>query len=434
MNVFKGTSLTKRSRRDKSKKEIKLKFFLLILGLSSFLAQFSFDAVIASETFIQFEEKLVERNKVWKLDFNKPINRNTIKTNCVRVIDEKKEEVKVSLEFQEKAILVKPKESYTIGETYFLEISNIKSKDGKETIKPVKMRFKIKEPEAVGEFSFNGITIGDHEKKVIDLLGNPQRKDLNPYGFYWYVYNNNYNEFVMIGIEYKKVAAIYTNAVFQNKYGLKIGDSKTSVENKYGEGIKEINANKKKTHVKSYDTDIYKFDNYYVTIFYDTYDGNKISGVELVEKNRLEDLYSLGSYYGDINKNVVAAYEKEILDFTNVFRFKKGLQPLKWNNAASNIARSHSKDMQSNNYFEHDSLNGKSQFDRIKSYGIKYEYAGENISVGNKTGIFAFHSMWNNSEAREYMLFEGFERCGIGAIYSEEKPMCYTQIFYTPKK
>lgn len=434
MFIFKRIGSMKRSSLEQLTKEISLKIFLLILGLSFFSVQFSFNTITASETFIQLEEKLVERDKVWKLDFNKPIDRNAIKTNCVRILDEKKEEVKVSLEFEDKSILVKPEEPYNLGQTYAIEILNIKSKDGNETIKPVRMKFKIKEPEVVGEFSFNGIAIGDDEKKVIDLLGNPQRKDLNPYGFYWYVYNNNYNEFVMIGIEYKKVAAIYTNTIFQNKNNLKIGSSKTSVRNNYGESITEINANNTKCYVNSYDTDIYEFDNYYATIYYDTYDGNKISGVELVEKNRLEDLYTAGSYYGDINENVIDAYEKEILDFTNVFRVKKGLHPLKWNNAAANIARAHSKDMQDNNYFSHDSLNGKSQFDRIKSYGIKYEYAGENISTGNRTGIFTFHSMCNNIQTREYMLFKGFERCGIGAIYTEEKPMYYTQVFYTPKK
>lgn len=55
------------------------------------------------------------------------------------------------------------------------------------------------------------ITIGNNISTVIDAIGEPNRIDVSEYGFDWYVYNSNYDKFVMIGVQADRICAVYTN-------------------------------------------------------------------------------------------------------------------------------------------------------------------------------------------------------------------------------
>lgn len=55
------------------------------------------------------------------------------------------------------------------------------------------------------------ITIGNNIDTVIEVMGEPNRIDASEYGFDWYVYNGNYDEFVMIGVQADRICAVYTN-------------------------------------------------------------------------------------------------------------------------------------------------------------------------------------------------------------------------------
>jgi len=68
-----------------------------------------------------------------------------------------------------------------------------------------------------------------------------------------------------------------------------------------------------------------------------------------------------------------------------------------WNNQLAAAALEHSKDMNTNNYFEHVSLNGKRPGDRIVAAGYKWLAYGENIALGHTTEQAVFDA-WINSE------------------------------------
>lgn len=56
------------------------------------------------------------------------------------------------------------------------------------------------------------VTMGSHFSSLPDSFSNPDRIDLSDYGFDWYVYNSNYENFCMIGVENDRICGFYTNA------------------------------------------------------------------------------------------------------------------------------------------------------------------------------------------------------------------------------
>lgn len=67
------------------------------------------------------------------------------------------------------------------------------------------------------------ITVGDSRDKLVSDMGMPTRIDHTEYGFEWYVYNSEYENFVMVGIENGLIRAFYSNAKNFNVGGVASG-------------------------------------------------------------------------------------------------------------------------------------------------------------------------------------------------------------------
>ena len=74
------------------------------------------------------------------------------------------------------------------------------------------------------------IRVGANISTILDTFGEPNRIDQTEYGFEWYVYDSNYSEFCMVGVEADRVCALYTNSSSFDFNGMKSGDdySKTA--------------------------------------------------------------------------------------------------------------------------------------------------------------------------------------------------------------
>lgn len=68
------------------------------------------------------------------------------------------------------------------------------------------------------------ITAGANVSTVLEQFGQPNRIDETEYGFEWYVYNSNYAEFCMIGVEADRVCAVFSNSSIFEFNGIKAGD------------------------------------------------------------------------------------------------------------------------------------------------------------------------------------------------------------------
>lgn len=124
----------------------------------------------------------------------------------------------------------------------------------------------------------------------------------------------------------------------------------------------------------------------------------------------------------------ISADEKEVLDLINKQRTQNGLKPLEVDYELQRVAKIKAQDMVDNNYFEHNSPIYGTPFNMIKSFGISYKTAGENIA-GNATNNGAVTAWMNSQGHRANILNENFEYTGIGVVNSSKYGKIYVQMF-----
>lgn len=94
----------------------------------------------------------------------------------------------------------------------------------------------------------------------------------------------------------------------------------------------------------------------------------------------------------------VTQYEQEVIRLVNEIRAQNGLSALTYNWELSRVARYKSQDMVDNRYFSHTSPTYGTPFQMIRSFGLSYRSAGENIAYGQRTPQ-AVVKAWMNSAA-----------------------------------
>lgn len=114
-----------------------------------------------------------------------------------------------------------------------------------------------------------------------------------------------------------------------------------------------------------------------------------------------------------------AKYAQQVLDIVNQERSKAGLKPLTMNDKLSKVAMAKAQDMYNNNYFDHQSPTYGSPFDMMKSFGVTYNSAGENIAKGQSSPSEVMNQWMNSPGHRANILNSGFTQIGI-AYYNKE--------------
>ena len=112
----------------------------------------------------------------------------------------------------------------------------------------------------------------------------------------------------------------------------------------------------------------------------------------------------------------VVSYEKEVIRLVNEIRVKNGLRELTYDWQLSRVARYKSQDMKDNNYFSHTSPVYGSPFKMMKSFGISYRSAGENIAKGQATPEAVLNAWMNSSGHRANILNSSFTHIGVGYV------------------
>ncbi len=105
----------------------------------------------------------------------------------------------------------------------------------------------------------------------------------------------------------------------------------------------------------------------------------------------------------------------ELCLLVNQTRQAAGLQPLTLEARRSHVAQLHAGDMASQNFFSHNSLDGRTPFDRLTDAGIRYMTAGENIALGQSSAASVLNSWMRSEGHRANILNPQFKRLGLGA-------------------
>ena len=128
------------------------------------------------------------------------------------------------------------------------------------------------------------------------------------------------------------------------------------------------------------------------------------------------------------NSNGLTSDEQETLDLINTKRTEAGLSALKIDSEVQNVARVKAQDMVDNNYFSHTSPTYGSPFDMMKSFGIKYKAAGENIA-GNSSNSGAVNAWMNSEGHKANILSNNYNYTGLGVVSSPKYGKIYVQMF-----
>ncbi len=127
-----------------------------------------------------------------------------------------------------------------------------------------------------------------------------------------------------------------------------------------------------------------------------------------------------------VTNTATKSYEDEVIRLVNDIRRERGLKELSYDWQLSRVARYKSEDMAKNNYFSHRSPTYGSPFDMLKSFGISYRSAGENIAKGYKTPSAVVNGWMNSSGHRANILNASYTHIGVG--YETDESHC-TQLF-----
>lgn len=100
----------------------------------------------------------------------------------------------------------------------------------------------------------------------------------------------------------------------------------------------------------------------------------------------------------------VLAEERAVVSLVNEIRAQYGLSALTLDESLCRYARVKSQDMQQNGYFSHESPTYGSPFDMMRSFGISYSYAGENIAMGYSAAQSVVEAWMNSAGHRANIL------------------------------
>ena len=112
--------------------------------------------------------------------------------------------------------------------------------------------------------------------------------------------------------------------------------------------------------------------------------------------------------------DTVLQYESEVIRLVNEIRVQNGLNALTTNWELSRVARYKSEDMVKNRYFSHNSPTYGTPFQMMRSFGLSYRTAGENIAYGQRTPAAVVDAWMNSSGHRANILNASYTQIGVG--------------------
>lgn len=126
--------------------------------------------------------------------------------------------------------------------------------------------------------------------------------------------------------------------------------------------------------------------------------------------------------------NGSSSEEATMISLVNSARTSNGLKSLTSDDQLTKIARLKAQDLANNNYFSHTSPTYGSPFDMLKTYGVSYLYAGENLAKNSNVGA-AETALMNSPGHRANILNGNYTNIGIGIATAKDGTKIYTQMF-----
>lgn len=137
------------------------------------------------------------------------------------------------------------------------------------------------------------------------------------------------------------------------------------------------------------------------------------------------------------NGEMSADIQRDVLVLLNEERTSLGLRPLTLNQSLTNSAFAKAEDMLINNYFAHESLDGRMPWDWVSRKDYPYLYIGENLGMNFASADSVHRALMNSPSHKKNILNEKYTDVGVivvkGALDGRETNIL-VQIFGTEKK
>ncbi|MFB6466513.1 CAP domain-containing protein [Cytobacillus sp. Hz8] len=282
--------------------------------------------------------------------------------------------------------------------------------------------------------------IGKDIREVTEKLGQPIRIEPSYYHYDWWIYNQDLDNYLQIGVSHNKVVTLYANGKNVDVLPFTVGESYRNIKEKYHLNSRVSFEYEKGSYQFVLTEDDLKIQplipigEAFVQAYIDKFTG-KLSGLRMLDKETLikQGPYEL-FYRGELIQSTInsrkqmdkieRANERQIFDITNILRIREGVKPLKWDEKIAKVAYLHSKDMFTSQVFSHDSKKYGKLADRLDNGEVFYQLAGENIAANYIDAPAVVEGWLNSFGHRESLLNGEFTHLGVG-VYRKY----YTQNF-----
>ena len=137
-------------------------------------------------------------------------------------------------------------------------------------------------------------------------------------------------------------------------------------------------------------------------------------------------IYPGQKVYVPLDDPATLSFEEQVVELVNAYRAQYGLSALTADWELARVARYKSQDMHDRGYFAHNSPTYGTPFDMIRSFGLSYRTAGENIAKGYATPQAVVNGWMNSSGHRANILNGSFTKIGVGYVADGH---IWTQLF-----
>ncbi|HLS07880.1 CAP domain-containing protein [Lentibacillus sp.] len=261
--------------------------------------------------------------------------------------------------------------------------------------------------------------------------GEPFRKDPSAYGYEWWVYTDEQDRYIQFGIDDNQVKSVYALGKDLSIEPAEIGQAYDAVKKEFSFS-NEVIYNKDFSSYTFRLTDealqerplIKVTDDIFLQLYFDTFT-DKLSAVRMLSADilLLHRPYEI-QYRGKLTNKpdfseeqwtqIEQGAQQHIFHISNVIRSQHDKSALVWDEAVSEVAYLHSRDMAKNNYFSHYGQDGGGLKERLAAKDVFYQAAGENIAAQYPDAMAAIHGWLNSEGHREALLKDEFTHLGVG--------------------
>ncbi|RNF40701.1 CAP domain-containing protein [Planococcus salinus] len=274
--------------------------------------------------------------------------------------------------------------------------------------------------------------IGKSTEKWLEDYGMPERIEPSAFGYEWWVYNQSFANFIMVGTTEGEVVQVYTAGTASNTAPYTIGQTLdelyrfTIIENevtvKYGTNTYTFNLGPEDVSSRI----LVGFEDVFAQLYVDEEDkvleAVRFTDAETLIRHQPYDMMYSGELLpkvtpsSSLQQAIDEANARQIIDLTNVYRLHHQRKPLAVNQGANVLAKEHSQLMARQNFSSGEELEVKALDQRLTDAQISFEAAAQNTATQYYDAAEAVHGWINSPDHRKTLLSRDYNQIGVGVF------------------